>query len=92
MKTTKEMEAYFLRIGFKSSDLRQLREAVSDVKVHTYDSDGNKKPISQKKAIELCGLEGFLASTGRAAFHRTAGRMSNDGKTEIGFDLRHWWK
>jgi hypothetical protein len=93
MKTTKEMEDYFLRLGHSKSDLPQLRRAVSACDLTLIDNQlGSERKIKADEAIDHIGLETFLSGISRAAFHATCSRESKDGRFSVSFNLLKWWK
>ena len=93
MKTTKEMEAYFLRIGHPQSDMKQLKAAIRECRLTLRDNTlKTERKIKAEEAIDLIGLETFLSGISRAAFHATCGRDSKDGRFSVDFNLLHWWK
>ena len=92
MKTTKEMENYFLRIGHPKEDLWQLKKAIREVKLTLYDKkSGKETKINNVQAVNILGLETFLSGISRSAFHASCSRETKDRKQEVNFDLYHWW-
>ena len=93
MKTTKEMENYFLRIGHPKEDLWQLKRAIREVKLTLYDKKNwmDERKISNEQAIKVLGMETFLSGISRAAFHATCSRDTKDNKQAVSFSLLHWW-
>lgn len=92
MKTTKEMESYFLRIGHPKDDLNQLKKAIREVRLTLCDNKtGKETKINNEKAVEILGMETFLSGISRSAFHATCSRTSSDGKYTVSFNLLHWW-
>lgn len=93
MKTTKEMENYFLRIGHPKEDLWQLKKAIREADLTLTDKkSGKETKINNEQAVNILGLETFLSGISRSAFHATASRDSKDGKYNVSFDLHKWWK
>ena len=62
--------------GHEDSDIRQLNEAANKTK---YEVDGES--VSRDTAIQLLGRRCWLSGIARSAFHWTAARETEDGKT-----------
>lgn len=93
MTMTKEDKAYFLSIGNRTQDLKQLDCAIREVFLTLHDKKtGKSTGITNAKAIEVLGRETFLSGISRSAFHATATRESTDGRYSVSFDLKKWWR
>ena len=88
----KEMKDYFRRLGHPESDMNQLMDAISEVKLTLTDQKtGKEEKITVNRAVEVLGEETFLSGISRSAFHATATRCDKEGKFSVYFNLLHWW-
>lgn len=76
-----------LEYGYTMEDIEQIKSAKKIVKI----TSEKGERITQKKAVELLGREKFLSGLGRATFHWTSARETQDGK-EIFFDCSNLFK
>ena len=93
---TNEDETSLLIIGYTDDDLNQIGQGLKEVELLITDNDIAKgcktRKCGAKRAIEVLGREEFISGVARASFHATATRYSCDGRYEIYFDLRKWWR
>lgn len=88
MKLTVEDKKNLIEMGYTERDFKQIELAASKT---TYTDDSDKR-VSRAKAIELLGRKAFLSGLGRSAFHWSAVRETEDGKTSIYFDSSKLFK
>ena len=69
------------------ADLPQMEWVADGMKYERYKGDTMGRSIGRKRAIELCGREGWLSGIARAAFHMTAIReVKGCPNCYVGFD------
>ena len=78
MKFTKKDKNFLFSLGYTERDLPQIEEATHSTKTK-YNLDG--KPIGREEAIQLLGRQKYLTGISRSAFHWSAARMTDDGRT-----------
>ena len=88
MKLSSEDKILLLRWGYHTKDFPQI-EAALQARNTKYTMDG--QTISQATAIAVLGREQFLSGISRSAFHTTAAREKENGKT-VFFDSSHLFK
>lgn len=86
MKLLEEDKNYLKDLGFLEKDIVQIEEAIGKT---TYTLE--QKKISSKCAIEILGRKVFLSGIGRSAFHWSAVREAEDGRT-VYFDSSRLFK
>jgi len=82
VRLTAEDIKILLDWGYSDDDLEQIEEAMQPSKTK-YDLDG--KRITRDEAIALLGQKQYLSGIARSAFHYTASRLLDDGRS-VGFD------
>lgn len=92
MKLTIEDKRNLTEMGFPERDFEQIELAESMTSYRAFYEDGTSKRISRTKVIELLGRKTFLSGLGRSAFHWSATRETEDGKTIIHFDSSKLFK
>ena len=86
MKLLNEDKTYLKDLGYSEQNIRQIQEAIGKT-VYTLD----QKKISSKCAIEILGRKVFLSGISRSAFHWSATREAEDGRT-VCFDSSRLFK
>lgn len=92
MKLTIEDKKYLIETGYEKQDFKQIELAGSKTTYKEICADGTSKRVSRARAIELLGKKRFLSGLSRSAFHWSAIRKTEDGKTSIGFDSSRLFK
>lgn len=82
MKLTSEDKALLLNLGYKERDFEQIEDAMCP-DITKYEL--NSKPISREEVIKLIGMENYLASISRSAFHWSTVHETDRGEV-IDFD------
>lgn len=82
MKLTRKDKELLFSWGYTEQDFPQIEEATHSTKTK-YELDGN--PIDRAEVIRLLGRKAYLSGIARSAFHWSAMRETDDGRT-IGFD------
>ncbi len=88
MKLSSEDKTLLLRWGYQTADFPQI-EAAMQSRNTKYTLEG--QTISQATAITVLGRKQFLTGISRSAFHATAARETEDGKTVL-FDSSRLFK
>ena len=83
VKLSKQDKILLQRWGHSDTDYEQIEEALKS-RCTKYRVCGES--ISRSEAIKLLGWKVFLSGISRSAFHFTAARPTNDGKTIVHFD------
>lgn len=86
MKLSNEDKIYLKNLGYLEKDMGQIERAIRKT-VYTLD----QKKISSKYAIETLGRKEFLSGIGRSAFHWSAVRQTEDGRS-VYFDSSKLFK
>lgn len=99
MKLTKADREYLKRNFWENDDdIDQIEEAISKTSFKVFDmgseelrngKEGGKR-ITLSETIDLLGREVFLSGMDRCAFHVTAVRYTNDGRT-VFFDASRYF-
>ena len=88
MKLSLVDKTLLLRWGYQTADFPQI-EAAMQSRNTKYTLEG--QTISQATAITVLGRKQFLTGISRSAFHSTAARETEDGKTVL-FDSSRLFK
>jgi len=78
MKLKREDKEFLKECGYLDADLVQIETATIKT---TYEINGEK--ISTTKALEALGRKEYLSGIARSAFHWSASRAGNNGKTVL---------
>lgn len=88
MKLNRNEKALLLKWGHPKSDLPQIEKALQK-SITNYKCNGTT--ISREEAIQILGKTVFLSGISRSAFHFTAMRQNNEGKS-VYFDSSRLFK
>ena len=81
MKLTNKDKNYLLSIGYLTEDLNEIEISTRRMRYELFFILDDSKPhirMTQKQVIEMLGRETFLSGVGRASFHRTAIRSTEN--------------
>ena len=81
MKLTNKDKDYLISIGYRNEDLHIIEFTIKRMRYEMYFTTKEMKPtirLTQKQVIGMLGRETFLSGAGRATFHNTAVRTSDD--------------
>lgn len=78
MRLTDQDKMWLRDIGHDEKDFSQIEDAMHK-RYTTYELDG--EAISREQAIDILGRETYLSGISRSAFHYTAARKTDDGRT-----------
>lgn len=82
MKLTDKDKKYLLSIGYHQVDLATIEKMGKNIRCVLCFSEDNKPEIklTQNQAIGILGRETFLSGIGRATFHQSAMRSTDNIK------------
>jgi len=77
--------------GYSEEDIKQIKTSGKYLKL-TDITTARPKRLLQFQAKQILGEKEFISGMARAAFHFTAVRESEDGKTKVMFDCSAMFK
>ena len=92
MKLTVEDKKNLIEMGYAEQDFEQIGLAGTHTIYKERCADGTSKKVPRARVIELLGRRTFLSGLGRSAFHWSAVRETEDGKTNIYFNSSKLFK
>lgn len=81
MKLTNKDKDYLISIGYRNEDLHIIEFTIKRMRYELFFTTKKVNPairLTQKQVIGMLGRETFLSGVGRATFHNSAVRTSDD--------------
>lgn len=77
---TKEEQETLKESGYSSYDIREILQACKKATYSIINAIGEKKDITEKKAIRLLGRDEWIRAMSRVAFHMESTRTGLNGE------------
>ena len=93
MKLTAEHTEILKKNGYTEKDMKQIQEVLKTIKIELEDTEtGEIRRIKPDEAEKILGRKTFLSGLGRASFHYTSLRKTEDNSKEVSFDAYRYFR